>query len=229
MMLDDDWNLRRMTAEAAVAPAGREAYLDIWLRLVHHKLEVALDFDTEQRGYLTFRKRRNDQPPMCERNRDILERFLAGVGRKVISYESGLSQPTVAQILKGALADIGLHCSPARAPSLLVLLAHAARGTRSHAELLIGSFEYENERYLVLSEGFDQPFLTRLAPAERAVLRQLMRGSSYGDIAARRHTSYRTVANQIAAACHRLGVSGRLDLLQLKATFVESETAVHPA
>jgi len=229
MVLDDDWDLRGTTAALPVAPAGRETCIDIWLQLISHRLEVVLNFTTEQREYLVLRERRAGPPPLSGRNLAIFERFLRGVGRKVISYELGLSQSAVAQVLKTALLDMGLHCSPARAPSLLVVLAHAAWGTATHAELSTAHFEHEHVRYCVLSESFEKPFLRRLAPAERAVVRQLIGGSSYGDIAARRQTSYRTVANQVAAACHRLGVSGRFDLLQLIATFADRQGVVQRA
>ena len=51
------------------------------------------------------------------------------------------------------------------------------------------------------------------SPAEFAVVRGLLEGRNYLEIAKTRGTSTRTVANQLAAAFRRLGVSGRGSLL----------------
>jgi DNA-binding NarL/FixJ family response regulator len=142
-----------------------------------------------------------------------------GVGRKVVSGDVGLSASTIAQILKSALADMGLDCSPARVPALLVKIAHEASGAARPSSLQLTRFSTLSGNHWALSESAECPLLGDLAPAERAVLRQLMCGRSYSDIAAGRHTSYRTVANQVASACQRLGVSGRLDLVRRVAAY----------
>jgi DNA-binding CsgD family transcriptional regulator len=53
-----------------------------------------------------------------------------------------------------------------------------------------------------------------LPAAELAVIRQLVEGHSYAEIAAERGTSTRTIANQITAVFRRLRVSGRNELVQ---------------
>jgi len=57
-----------------------------------------------------------------------------------------------------------------------------------------------------------------LSPAEYAVTRLLIEGKSYEELARLRQTSKRTVANQLASAFHRLGISGRAELLCLLAS-----------
>jgi DNA-binding CsgD family transcriptional regulator len=52
-----------------------------------------------------------------------------------------------------------------------------------------------------------------VSPAEYAVIRLLIEGKSYDEMADLRRTSKRTVANQLASAFHRIGVSGRAELL----------------
>ena len=202
---------------AGLAPHTAQYHecFDIWSQLTRHQLEIVLRFATEEREYMILGKRSNGPAPLDGRNLTILERFLSGDSRKAISMELGLSPSTLAQVLKAALSQMGLDCSPGRIPSQFVLLVHGARGRISHAPLMLAQFAYQEERYWVLSEDVDRPLLHALAPAQRAVLRQLISGRTYGDIAAHRRTSYRTVANQVASACHRLGVSGRSDLLQL--------------
>jgi DNA-binding CsgD family transcriptional regulator len=59
----------------------------------------------------------------------------------------------------------------------------------------------------------DSRLVSRLTPAEFLVARLLIEGKSHAEIAAQRRTTLRTVANQLATAFHRLGVSGRLGLI----------------
>ncbi|MCA9599922.1 MAG: helix-turn-helix transcriptional regulator [Myxococcales bacterium] len=51
-----------------------------------------------------------------------------------------------------------------------------------------------------------------LSPAEREVVRLALGGFGNGEIAELRQTSLRTVANQLASAYKKLGVSGRSEL-----------------
>src|SRR5262245_50259691 len=65
-------------------------------------------------------------------------------------------------------------------------------------------------------------FDRRLPAAEADVVRAAVAGSTNADIARRRGTSVRTVANQLASAFRRLGVSGRAELASLAAQCVHS-------
>jgi len=207
--------LRALAAQLTVHPAQRCECADIWSQLIRHELEIMLRFTTEDRQFMILGERAAAGPPLKGRNLTILERFLAGEGRKVISFELSLAPSTVAQVLKAALKGMGLDCAPARTPSQLVLLTHGAKGRLPEGALMLAQFEREGQRFWVMNEDVERPLFKGLAPAQRAVLKQLINGRTYGDIAAHRRTSYRTVANQVASACHRLGVSGRSDLLQL--------------
>lgn len=142
---------------------------------------------------------------------------MLGTGRKTVCFDFNLHSSTLAQGLKQTLARIGLNCSPARVPLVVALLAHAATGCASR-ELWVGRFELEGRRYVVLSAHLYSKAWERLSSAERAVLELRAIGKSHSDIAEQRRTSPRTVANQLAAATHRLGVSGRLDLLRMMAS-----------
>jgi DNA-binding NarL/FixJ family response regulator len=53
----------------------------------------------------------------------------------------------------------------------------------------------------------------RLSNAELSVVRRLLEGSSHAQISSERGTSARTVANQLATAFRKLGVSGRGQLV----------------
>lgn len=229
-MANIDLSILSAVAAGLTAHAAQpQECADIWSQLIRHQLEIVLRFSTEDRELMILRERPSSSPPLEGRNRTILERFLSGDGRKVISMELALSPSTVAQVLKTALAGMGLDCAPARTPSQLVLLVHGAQGRLSEAPLTVVQFEHQGRRFWVLGESLERPLFQGLAPAQRAVLKQLINGRTYGDIAAHRRTSYRTVANQVASACHRLGVSGRSDLLQLLAASSARRTALAAA
>lgn len=51
-----------------------------------------------------------------------------------------------------------------------------------------------------------------LSAAEREVLRCLLRGDSYAEIATRRRTAMRTTANQVASIFRKVGVASRGEL-----------------
>lgn len=219
MATNDFSNLQALAIGLEGARLATRESADIWSRLIRHQLEIVQTFATERREYMILRERVGGPAPLSGRNLAIVEKVLVGVGRKVLSHDLGLASSTIAQILRSALSDMGLDCSPARAPSLLVKLAHEARGLATTATLMAAELIGPTMRYWVLSDEIESPLLRKLSPAERAVLSQLLCGRSYADIAARRRTSYRTVANQVASGCQRLGVSGRFDLLKRVAAF----------
>ena len=69
------------------------------------------------------------------------------------------------------------------------------------------------EEVLVVSLPSARLELSELTPAERAVATDAALGLSNLQIAKRRQRSHRTVANQLASAFRKLGVSSRADLV----------------
>ncbi len=118
--------------------------------------------------------------------------------------------------MKQAYEAIGIRCKPSRVPLLLVTLVHAAKGGGRVDGGRAAEFEYLKTGYGALCVPSPDAVLDRfLSPAEQAVMRMRLEGKSHAEIAARRRTSRRTVANQVATAFHRLGVSCRSDLMAM--------------
>jgi DNA-binding CsgD family transcriptional regulator len=150
------------------------------------------------------------------RDVEILEQALLCGVRKHVAVEAGLSCSSIAVILQGCFQFMGLDCLPSRIPGLLVAAAHA----RHHQGRRASSLRSRAPAPALQTISIPRPDLALapwLAPAEHAVIGLLIEGHGYAEIAQARHTSIRTVANQVASAFRRLGVSGRAELLCLLA------------
>lgn len=159
-------------------------------------------------------------PPGGLRGRDveILEQALLCGVRKTVAVDVGLSCSSIAVILQSCFQFMGLDCLPSRIPGLVVAAAHARRhpGTPG-GSFLKAPYGREYARHTITVRRPDVALKDWLAPAEHAVIKLLIEGMSYQEIAQARHTSIRTVANQVASGFRRLGVSGRAELLCLLA------------
>jgi DNA-binding CsgD family transcriptional regulator len=161
------------------------------------------------------------------RDVEILEQALLCGVRKMVAVEAGLSCSSIAVILQGCFQFMGLDCLPSRIPGVVVAAAHA----RHHQSSKSQSRSRADRQYLKQTITVPRPDLALaawLAPAEHAVINLLIEGLSYAEIAQARHTSIRTVANQVASGFRRLNVSGRAELLCLLARwgFVAPEPPV---
>src|SRR6478609_3447623 len=155
---------------------------------------------------------------LSARDTEILERALLEGVRKSVAVDFGLCPSSIAEILRRSFVFMGLSCWPSLIPLLLVMAAHAkhAPDVQRAAKLLLG----QNQQYARQSISVARPDAALsewLSPAEYAVTRLLVEGKSYQEMAKLRATSKRTVANQLASAFHRLGISGRAELLCLLA------------
>jgi DNA-binding NarL/FixJ family response regulator len=114
---------------------------------------------------------------------------------------------------KLGLENLGVAGKPSRVHPLLMLAARAASGP-SVAVASCASFAIADRPLRVVGSRRPDAHLAGLLPAaELAVIRRLVEGSSYAEIAAARGTATRTIANQITAVFRRLRVSGRNELL----------------
>jgi DNA-binding CsgD family transcriptional regulator len=157
-------------------------------------------------------------PPGGLRHRDIeiLEQSLLCGVRKTVAVDVGLSCSSIAVILQSCFQFMGLECLPSRIPGLVVAAAHARRHPgKPGGSFLKAARGREYARHTVTVRRPDAALKDWLAPAELAVIRLLIEGMSYAEIATERKTSIRTVANQIASGFRRVGVSGRAELLCL--------------
>ncbi len=87
------------------------------------------------------------------------------------------------------------------------------------------TFALDSETFFVFSFPIVEPedALQSLSPSEQQIVRSLLRGASYAQVAGERRTSVRTVANQVAALYKKLGISSRSELEHRLLTLKESK------
>ncbi len=207
----------RLSAVAADASATTQVNVAVlWRELARGTSRIVDSFFSTDRCYLVLSLNTDAAAtPIEGRRLEILESVLGGLRQKNIAIDSGLAPSTVALNSRLALESLGIACKPSRAHPLLMLAARAVRAT-TLTTADYSTFVTHDERELRVI-GIPRPDrkLTAVLPcAELAVIRSLIEGLSYQEIAKLRGTSTRTIANQITAVFRRLRVSGRNDLVQ---------------
>ncbi|MET0791399.1 MAG: helix-turn-helix transcriptional regulator [Polyangiaceae bacterium] len=211
-----------MKTTRGAPPRPRCSVLPFWRDLTNGRSHVADGFYTEDQCYLLLAPNARPRRPLPTRRQTILEAVLRGLPQKGIAIHQRLAASTIALHAKLALEALGVTDRPSRAHPLLMRMARSASKpaeARCTSWLVNGGSELS-----VLSMPRPEGALKSLLPcAEFEVIRGLVQGLSYEDIALRRDISARTVANQISAVFRRLGVSGRNALLER--LFLEQERA----
>jgi len=204
---------------AVCADAGSDQRRDLgelWADFVGGRVVVADEFCTDDRWCMALSRpaERALDRRLEPRRVEVLERILLGKGQKSLAVELNVAPSTVTLIASDCLKAMGLDCSSSRVPLLLVMAAHAWRARTDYKEARASEVAHDGAAYEVISVPRPEARLaSRLSPAECAVARLLLEGRRHSEIAVLRQTSERTVANQLAAAFHKLNVSGRAELI----------------
>lgn len=138
----------------------------------------------------------------------VLRRALAGVAGKVIAADMRMSDATISRLIARSLRRLGLR-SLAEAGALLALPVSSVGVGHGPTTVDVGVVQLRSP---------DAPpgrleASALLTAAERGVLSGVLEGHSHRTIAARRHTSLRTIANQVASIFRKLGVHSRRELI----------------
>jgi DNA-binding NarL/FixJ family response regulator len=185
----------------------------VWRELVSSVVSVVDGFFTETRCGLVLAPLRNGSERHLEGRRlTIVEALLCGTVQKRIAIELGVAPSTVALNARKGLESLGAFGQPSRAHPLLMLAATAARAGDARAVASVAHLA--GDLRIIGIPRPDRKLVGVLPKAELEVVRCLVEGRCYAEIARGRRASPRTVANQIAAAFKRLRVSGRSELIQ---------------
>lgn len=215
----------RPSVVAADANATTEIHLSLlWRELARGVSQVVDGFFSDERCYLVLAMK-SEPEPLEGRRLQILEAVLSGLRQKSIAIDMQLAPSTVALNSRLALESLGVSGKPSRAHPLLMLAARAATEPASASAKCSVLLTDDNRELRVIGMARPDTAVSRKLPtAESSVIRCLVEGLCYSEIARRRGTSQRTIANQISAVFRRLQVSGRNELVQR--LFVDGAMAV---
>jgi DNA-binding NarL/FixJ family response regulator len=147
---------------------------------------------------------RSNRRRLSPRERLVFELASSGEAMKAIAYVIGVTDATAKSYFASARTTTGFQ-------SRQELIFWANRVTSGVASISRVDAQW------ILSAPPPTVAADRLSEAEVAVITQAASGLSNADIAARRHVSVRTVANQLGAAFRKLGVGSRFELGSLLA------------
>jgi DNA-binding CsgD family transcriptional regulator len=157
----------------------------------------------------------SDVSGLTDREIVLLHRTFQTETQKVLAAGFDLSVAAISQLLGGALQKLGVSCRVGCTPLPIVLAALRYCGVVELPTAYVTSLEHQGRRFVALGlQAFDASLLPGLSGAEREVAAHHAAGATYGQIASRRATSPRTVANQIASLSKKLDVHGRFDLIR---------------
>jgi len=182
----------------------------LWDRLQNGKWVFRDTFSTSERCYALLRSPSTPQP-LKAKGLEILERMLLGTPGKVVAFERRRALSSITAAAQECLRNMGLDCRASHASVLLIMAASALqRRELATSQGRLSYISVDDVEYAVVSAlRPDLQFPVQLSLAEAAVLRSLVVGNSHAQISDERARSPRTVANQLATAFRKLGVSGR--------------------
>lgn len=192
---------------------------EVWRSLSSGERVVVESFSSGDRLLMLLRR----QPVRSRPKRRVrlegvsmLENALLAGSHKAVSWDNGASASGVSASIQNCLREMGWKCLPSKVPLLVMMLVRAAHAAGAPAEARTNVFGDSLDVVSILRT--DRALTERLSPGENKVVGALVEGRTYAEIARDRGVSVRTVANQVASAFRRLGVSGRLELLLRLAT-----------
>jgi|SRR6478736_1083382 len=204
---------RQSRCPAAPLPPPPVDLTEVWERLATGRARVAADVIGDTHCGLLLRSSAGAEGGVFGRQRLIVESVLQGICQNCIAIDLNIASSSVATYARQGLKRLGVDTRPSRVPSTLMLIASIAGCPGANAPAMIapcdldGAFTFRVPRPDLCLRGL-------LSPAEYDTVSRLFEGQSYAEIARRRRTSVRTIANQLASAFRILTVSGRSQLIR---------------
>jgi DNA-binding CsgD family transcriptional regulator len=208
--------LRQLAVQRDSEAAGPFRLGELWQRLCHGAWIFHDTFSTDERHFALVRGCLGAPRPLDMRKLQMLESVLLGKSPKVVAFDSQRCLSSITTSMQDCVRSMGLTGRFSQAPVLLTMAARALHRPESAPKLArLSDLRIDGELFEVVSARRPDLHLpVRLSLAETAVLRRLVAGDSHAEISDARATSPRTVANQLATAFRKLGVSGRRATLE---------------
>jgi DNA-binding CsgD family transcriptional regulator len=209
--------LAELAPESSPRPTQRnDSVAAFWRSLTNGRLTVVETFTTSGCSCAITEERAptSNVYALTEREIVLLHRTFQTETQKVLAAGFDLSVAAISQLLGGALQKLGVSGRVGCTPLPIVLAALRYCGVVELPTAYVSSLEQQGRRYVALGlPSLDSSLLPGLSAAEREVALHHAAGATYSQIAGRRMTSPRTVANQIASLSKKLDVHGRFDLI----------------
>lgn len=205
--------VRAVEADAKVARAFNLG--ELWRQLSCGAWSFRDTFSTDDRHFALIERAALPRP-LDARKLQLLESVLLGKAPKAIAIDRQRCLSSITTAVQECVRSMGLNVRVSQASALLTMAARALLEPESSPQSgRLSELTLDDEALLVVSALRPDLWLpVRLSLAETAVLRRLMAGDSHAEISGARATSPRTVANQLATAFRKLGVSGRRATLE---------------
>lgn len=198
--------LRMDQARTRQGRRDAEASLSTWTALIEGRWSLVDRFESDGRRFVVAMRNDPEHPDprgLTQRERQVADCLGRGQNIQATAYALGLSPSAIIKAADQAQHKLGLDSRP----ELAAFFSPNGPSARI-ADIGLGS-----EPLLVACEDVvDLAQLAQLTTAEREVATALLQGATLADIAVKRNTSERTVANQVQAIYRKFGVRSRLEL-----------------
>jgi DNA-binding CsgD family transcriptional regulator len=184
---------------------------DLWENLVRGRLRP-LHEDTTRDSVRFVSQVTLGPPALCADEASLVRSVFCGDPRKALACDLGIAVSTATGRYLRALAKLDL--TDGMTPLVLVLSAQSRAGL---VRIPSARMYVDHQGFRCLSVSVPRPdtgCLVELTPVERQVAQWLIEGGTRETIADRRSTSVHTVAGQVHAIFHALGVTGRYALVR---------------
>lgn len=185
----------------------------VWSGLITGRFSVVSTSTTSER--VTLRVQQRSVARAHSRAAQIFDAASCGELQKTVAIDLGLAPSSVAAMLRQVTRGMGLSCKFSRLPLAIPLLRHMiSRPELVSVRLEPWPLDRAKPVLVIEMSRCDDAIAAKLSKSEYEVARQLLEGCTYRQMASRRATSVRTIANQVSSVFKKLGVSGRFEVLR---------------
>ena len=211
---NDEWLTRTRAIQLDELSNQSGALRSVWEALVSGQWTARDTFSTETRLYLVLRRLSVRARPPSAGDLEMLRRTLLGARQKVVAMDSRKSHSSVTGRLGACMSAMGFEPHASRAPALLVAAAAAAVGQTRLSNARTTQIEQGGTHYWIASVPRLEDAVAHLVTrTELKIVKLVVEGMTHQQMAQEHGSSPRTVANHISSVFHRIGVSGRSELL----------------
>jgi len=190
------------------------ALRSVWEALASGQWTAGDTFSTETRLYLVLQRLAAHTRAPTAADVEMLQRTLLGARQKVVAMDSRRSHSSITGRLGACMSAMGFEPHASRAPAVLVAAAAAAAGQTRLSNARTTQIEQAGVQYWIVSvPRLEDALIHSVTRTELKIVKLVVEGMTHQQMAQEHGSSPRTVANHISSVFHRIGVSGRSELL----------------